>query len=80
MEFIDEAGEIEKLREKIRLNECKDTELIIKLDNKIFQLREENNKLLEENKMLKAKLLYAETELEESSVKPNKRKTRKLRK
>ena len=81
----DDTAELDKLREKIRLNESKDTELIIKLDNKIYDLRQENNKikndyldLLEENKMLKAKLYYSELLNDESNKNnSNSKKTRR---
>ena len=81
----DETEELDRLREKIRLNESKDTELIIKLDNKIYDLRQENNKikndyldLLEENKMLKAKLYYSELLNDESNKNnSNSKKTRR---
>ncbi len=48
----------EKLKKKIQIITAEDTELIIKLDKKIFDLKEEN-------RFLKAELLYTKTQLED---------------
>jgi hypothetical protein len=48
--------EFEKKFNNFLVKENEDTELIIKLDKKIYSLREENNQLREENAMLKEEL------------------------
>ncbi len=55
----------ERLQHEFIKKENEDTELVIKLDKKNYDLSEEINKLKFDYRILKAKLLYAEFESEE---------------